>query len=53
VRDIRHHGEFLRAAGRNTDAERLMRSAAEKARSLEFGFFPDDDGERSADTLPA
>ena len=43
VRDLLHHGEFLRAIGQHDGAHDRVRQAAEKAQSLGFSYGADDD----------
>jgi hypothetical protein len=43
VRDLRHHGEFLRAIGQHHRADELIAEAGEKARSLGFTYGGGDD----------
>jgi hypothetical protein len=43
VRDLLHHGDFLRAAGQDDRADDLTRMAAEKAASLGFTYGADGD----------
>lgn len=41
VRDLLHHGEFLRAIGQHDGADDLVRKAVEEAQSLEFSYGAD------------
>ena len=43
VRDLRHHGEFLRAIGQHDRADNFIAQAAEKARSLGLTYGAGDD----------